>query len=408
MPPRSWFLTACLLVLLSSEPINALIHAGRTSPSSLRLPTSVRARLLMGQDSSRGGLRLLEWIPSQQLLVGTARFTWTTLWRTMLSELAPQSDDGAYIRPAPQTGTGAAWPSSLPQVPGRYHVYLGNACPWCHRVSIVIALRQLSGSITCTTLSDDPERASRGGWCFDASDPDPLCGADDLKAVYDQCTADGAYSGRCTAPLLVDLKTSSIISNESADIVRMLNSFDGSERGGLERSDAPVDLCPAELASRIDETNAWVYEQVNNGVYRAGFATKQAAYEAAERDVHEGLARCDALLSESRFLCGGAVTEADVRLLPTVVRFDGVYASFFRCGRKLVRADYPHVQRWMREMLRLDPSMASTFDLQAARRSYYTNLFPLNPGGIVPVGPDLDVLAPAIERDSSAFAHRQT
>ena len=115
---------------------------------------------------SRGGLRILEWIPSQQLLVGTAKFTWSTLWLTMLSELAPQSPDGEYVRPAPQLGSAATWPAELPGVAGRYHVYVGNACPWCHRVSIVLALRQLAGDvISSTRLDDDPQRASRGGWC---------------------------------------------------------------------------------------------------------------------------------------------------------------------------------------------------------------------------------------------------
>jgi len=370
--------------------------AASTVPSHVvRLPSPV-----MTDDGSRGGLRVLEWIPSQKALVTTARFTWTTLWRTMLSELAPQSPDGAYVRPAPQTGSGAEWPKSLPAVAGRYHVYVGNACPWCHRVSITLALRQQSGAISSTTLDDNPERASRGGWCFDRGDPDPLCGAADLKAVYDACTP-GGYTGRCTAPLLVDLKTSTIISNESADIIRMLNSL------RLPASGRVVDLYPPELAAGIDATNAWTYELINNGVYRAGFATQQKAYERAEADVHAGWARCDEALSKARFLCGDAVTEADVRLLPTAARFDGVYASFFRCGRKLIRADYPHVARWLSEMLALDPSVSSTFDLVGARRSYYTNLFPLNPGGIVPAGPELAAATAAVERDESAFTWRE-
>lgn len=203
----------------------------------------------MGEEGSRGGLRILEWIPSQKVLVTTARFTWTTLWRTMLSELAPQSSEGAYVRPAPQVGSGTTWPSNLPMVGGRYHVYVGNACPWCHRVTIALALRGLLGSISFTRLADDPERASRGGWCFDASDPDPLCGAADLKAVYDAITPGGAFTGRCTAPLLVDLQTGSMISNESADIVRMLNAFD---IGHNDEARPRVDLYPEHLAAAID------------------------------------------------------------------------------------------------------------------------------------------------------------
>jgi putative glutathione S-transferase len=285
-------------------------------------------------------------------------------------------------------------------------------------VSATLALRGLLGdSISCTTLDDNPEKASRGGWCFAPSDPDPLLGAADLKAVYDACTEGGSYTGRCTAPLLVDLETCTIISNESADIVRILNQFDPTDASGrVDAADVGrvIDLYPASLAASIDETNAWVYEQVNNGVYRAGFATRQAAYEQAERDVHSGLARCDALLAGSRFLCGARVTEADVRLLPTALRFDGVYASFFRCGRKQIRSDYPNVARWAKEMLSL--TGPGLFSLADARRSYYTNLFPLNPGGIVPAGPTEDDLgfaeaaaaaAAASARDESAFEWRE-
>ena len=353
-----------------------LFSGALVTPSARHRPISMAA------DGSRGGLRLLEWIPSQKLLVKTGRFTWNTLWKTMLSELAPQSADGAYVRPAPQLGTDAAWPADLPLEPGRYHAYLGNACPWCHRVSIALALRGLLGTtITTTRLDDNPEKASRGGWCFAESDPDPLLGAADLREVYNALTpGDEDYKGRVTAPLLVDLKDGGrIISNESGDIVRML----GGAAFPAAADAAP--LCPPELRSQIDEVNAWTYELVNNGVYRAGFCTKQAAYEEAERDVHDGLARAEALLASQPYLCGDSVTEADVRLLPTAVRFDGVYASFFRCGRRQIRSDYPAVGRWMRDMLeRTGPGL---FDLADARRSYYSNLFPLNPGGIVPAGP---------------------
>ena len=143
---------------------------------ALVTPSARHRPPVMAADGSRGGLRLLEWIPSQKLLVKTGRFTWNTLWKTMLSELAPQSADGAYVRPAPQLGTDAAWPADLPLEPGRYHAYLGNACPWCHRVGLTLALRGLldSGGVTVTRLADDPARASRGGWSFDDDAPDPL------------------------------------------------------------------------------------------------------------------------------------------------------------------------------------------------------------------------------------------
>lgn len=208
-------------------PIATMIACALVAP--LPLTTHGRARIaspIMKADGSRGGLRLLEWIPSQKALVTTAKFTWTTLWKTMLSELAPQSPDGAYMRPAPQLGSAATWPSELPMVAGRYHVYVGNACPWCHRVSIALALRGLGGAISSTRLADDPEKASRGGWCFDDARPDPFIGARDLKQVYDAITpGEEGYTGRCTAPLMIDLQTGLLVCNESADIVRILNAF---------------------------------------------------------------------------------------------------------------------------------------------------------------------------------------
>ncbi|KAL1527441.1 hypothetical protein AB1Y20_016107 [Prymnesium parvum] len=376
---------------------------------------SARAPVVAVEDGkpapSRGGVRLLEWIPSQQLLVTSARFAWNTLWKVMLSELAPQSDDGDYVRPAPQMGTGATWPAELPVVSGRYHLYLGNACPWCHRVAASARLRQQllaktgppqpTQFLSFTRLVSDPQRASRGGWVFDSDDPDPLCDAADLKGVYDRCTP-GGYSGRCTAPLLVDLETSTIISQESADIIRMLGQV------SLNPSGRAVDLYPTALRADIDATCKWVYTQVNNGVYGCGFATTQSAYERAERGVHEGLSRCDELLSSQRFLCGAQITEADVWLLPTAVRFDGIYASFFRCGRRQIRSDYPNIARWMKELLQLTGS--DLFDLDAARRSYYTDLFPLNPGGIVPSGPSAaDLGFPVGDgpvEDATAFSWR--
>lgn len=163
------------LLLLLATPVGGLVlRAGLTTArTAASLPRSNGCSLA---DAPKGGLRLLEWIPSQQLLVGTARFTWNTLWKTMISELAPQSPNGDYVRPAPQTGSGAQWPAGLPASTQRYHLYVGNPCPWCHRVSIARALYG-QDAFSITRLADDPGRASRGGWCFDASDPDPLCNA---------------------------------------------------------------------------------------------------------------------------------------------------------------------------------------------------------------------------------------
>mmetsp|Transcript_26917 Transcript_26917/g.66396 ORF Transcript_26917/g.66396 Transcript_26917/m.66396 type:complete len:438 (+) Transcript_26917:166-1479(+) len=363
---------------------------------------------------SRGGLRLLEWVPSQQLLVLTAKWVWRTLFRVMLSELAPQSDAGAYMRPTPQAGANAApdgrWPASLPHPePGRYHLYVGNACPWCHRAIIAGSLKGLFGSglVGISVLLDDPQKASRGGWAFEhrtstampteiasiwdlAIRHDPLFGAADLRGVYDGLS-EGSYTGRCTAPLLVDLKDVRIVSSESAEIVRLLGALDAPSSGPRVNV-AVIDLYPEALRTAIDAANEWIYTEVNNGVYQCGFATQQGAYEQAEQKLHAALERLDAMLASSKFVAGAQFTEADVRLLPTIARFDGMYATLFRCGRKTVRADYSNIHRWLCEMRALrglgSLPLSATLDLVAAQRSYYTNLFPLNPSGIVPALPE--------------------
>lgn len=323
--------------------------------------------------AAKGGVRLLEWVPSQQVLVKTARFGWGFAWQTMMRELAPQSDDGAYVRPAPQTGGGELRLDETKT----YELYVGNACPWCHRAVLALALRELD-AVGITTLEDDAARASRGGWVLPRGSVDPIFGETDLKRIYDAASG-GSYAGRCTAPLLLDRGSGAIVSNESGDIVRAVLEF----RGGAAND---ADLRPPALAAAVDAAVDDIYDRVNNGVYRAGFATAQGAYEAADADVHDGLAALDAALAETRWVCGDVVTEADLRLYPTVARFDAAYARLFRVGRKLVRADYPHLERWRGDFAAL-PGVAGTVDVAAAARSYYASLFPLNPGGLVPVPP---------------------
>lgn len=335
----------------------------------------------------QGGLRVLEWIPSQQLLVRTTKLAWNEAWKTMMAELAPQSKDGDYVRPAPQRGT----KTPRLETGQRYELYVGNACPWCHRATVAAALRQVP-EVTVTMLEDDAGRASRGGWIV-RDPPDRVFGAVDLKGVYDKATR-SAYRGRVTAPLLVDARAKTVVASDSADIVRALCA------PGLGND---VDLRPAHLVPAIDEACDWVYEKVNNGVYQCGFCTTQQAYERAEAALHDGLARADELLKESRFLVADTVTEADVWLYPTVARFDAVYAPLFRCGRKTVRADYPNLARWASDMARL-PGIDATFDRAQAARSYYASLFPLNPSGIVPKIPELDVQRPPLDDHEDLLA----
>uniref|UniRef100_A0A7S1JF65 GST C-terminal domain-containing protein n=1 Tax=Eutreptiella gymnastica TaxID=73025 RepID=A0A7S1JF65_9EUGL len=354
------------------------------------LSTSSQKEELQSTPKVDKGFNILELTGSlvpQSLFVGTVKWFWRFIWSRMMAELAPQDKTGAYQRPTygfqEEIGT-----SAHPLESGRYHVYLGNPCPWCHRVALVLALRGLDaeGHVSSSLLLDDPMKASRGGWAFSEDRPDPIYGAQDLRQVYDQLVP-GGYKGRCTAPLLIDTVSQTIVSNESSAIVRMLGTLRfSSSAKGLR------DLYPPALADKIDAVNDWVYPKINNGVYRCGFATTQGAYNAASKDVREGLDRLDDLLSKQPFLCGDYFTEADLRLLPTAVRFDSVYSPFFKAGGSHLRIrDYPNLWRWMRQCTALD-GVGRTFDLEDAQRSYYQQLFPLSPGAIVPTCPTLTEL----------------
>lgn len=261
--------------------------------------------------------------------------------------------------------------------PGRYHLYVSLACPWAHRTLIVRKLKALddvvSASIVDPVMRDD-------GWAFsDARGciPDSVNHKPFLRDIY--LLADPAYSGRVTVPVLWDKRSRTIVSNESADIMRMLNrEFDAF-------TPARLDLYPAELAAEIDAVNARVYEDVNNGVYRCGFAGSQAAYESAFDQLFLALDALEARLSQRRWLVGEQLTEADVRLFTTLIRFDAVYHGHFKCNLRRI-ADYPALSRLLRESYRW-PGVAETVDLDHIKRHYYQSHRHLNPGGIVPKGP---------------------
>jgi len=297
----------------------------------------------------------------------------------MMAELAPQSKTGSYERPS-YASNGVIGSSEFPDEKERYHIYFGNPCPWCHRVKLAVALKQFKEeNIGETRLVDDPVKASRGGWVFSSNEKDPL-GSYDLRELYEKLSP--GYKGRCTAPLLVDLKARKIVSNESSDIVRMLNT---AKLGKEEEEDVEcINLYNKELASEIDETNAWVYELLNNGVYRCGFSTQQSAYDTASAGVIKGLDRANDVLAENDYLCGSTFTEADLRLLPTILRFDGAYAPLFRAGgvNRRIR-DYPHLLLWLQRCWEIE-GVKESIDLEDAVSSYYKQLFPLNPGGLLP------------------------
>jgi len=303
-----------------------------------------------------------------------------------MRELAPQDAKGAYSRPkygfsdTLSEGAGAKFPVES----GRYHLYTGNACPWCHRCLLVLAVRGLSKHVSVGYLQDDAEKARRGGWIF-PNGRDSVTGAPDLLGVYDK--AKPGYIGRCTAPLLLDKKTMQIVSNESSDIVRMLSRVD------FEASEPAVDLYPEPLQDDIDRMNNFVYNRINNGTYKSGFATTQVAYNIAQKELYSALEDIEDILSKQRFLMGDKFTEADLRLFPTLMRFDCAYVVLFKCSRKRIM-DYPNISAWLKDVYQLPCDVdglqvADTFNMDDARRSYFEQLFPLNPGGIVPSGPTL-------------------
>jgi putative glutathione S-transferase len=260
---------------------------------------------------------------------------------------------------------------------GRYHLYVSLACPWAHRTLIMRALKGLEALVPVSVVH---WRMLEHGWTFEPGDgviPDPIHGAKYLHEVYR--AADPKYTGRVTTPVLWDRKRATIVNNESSEIVRMFNSaFD---RVGAREGD----YYPAELRAEIDSLNERIYPDVNNGVYRAGFATTQAAYDEAVGPLFETLDWLDAHLARREYLCGDALTEADVRLLPTLLRFDLVYYSHFKCNLRRI-ADYEHLHPYMRRLYGL-PGIAATFNANHAKRHYYESHRRINPTGIVPVGP---------------------
>jgi putative glutathione S-transferase len=264
--------------------------------------------------------------------------------------------------------------------PGRYHLYVAAACPWCHRTMIVRTLLGLAPAVGISYL--DPIRDERG-WAFTGGPyVDRLEGMSFLAEAY--LGTDPAYDGRVTAPVLWDHAERRIVNNESSEIIRM---FELGAFGAVAQ-----DLYPAAFAAEIDAINDRVYRTVNNGVYRAGFARTQAAYEAAFRPLFETLDWLERLLGERRYLLGATLTEADWRLFPTLVRFDAVYYTHFKCNlRRLV--DYPNLWGYTRELYQL-PGVAATVERQQIKDHYFRTHPQLNPSRIVPLGPAIDFTEP--------------
>jgi len=294
----------------------------------------------------------------------------------MMSKLAPRNQSGEYIRPSSEFRSSISpEPGSYPPAAGRYSLFVGFSCPWAHRTLVVRALKGLEDTISLSLASPSPEE---GGWVLDQEEE----GCRTLAELYQ--LAKPGYQGRCTVPLLWDKQTKAIVNNESAEIIVMLSQFN-------EYAKQPdLDLYPKELREKIDCWNEKIYPAVNNGVYRCGFAQTQAAYDTACNELFSVLDEIDAALATSRYLCGDKVTLADVRLFTTLFRFDAVYYGLFKCNRRRIQ-DYEHLGAYLRDLYQL-PGVPGTCSLEAVKRDYYGNLFPLNPGGIIPAGPDVSYL----------------
>lgn len=265
--------------------------------------------------------------------------------------------------------------------PGRYHLYVSLACPWAHRTLI---FRKLKGLEDAISLSVVHWLMLDEGWTFAEGPgviPDSVNGARVMHEVYTSAAPD--YTGRVTVPVLWDKAGGTIVSNESAEIIRMLNSaFDGVGA-------APGDYCPSELLAEIDAVNARVYDNVNNGVYKAGFATTQDAYEEAVRPLFETLDWLEERLTRRDFLVGDRLTEADWRLFTTLVRFDPVYVGHFKCNLRRIN-DYPALSAYLRRLYRV-PGVAETVNFEHIKRHYYESHKTINPTGVVPLGPVMDL-----------------
>ncbi len=266
--------------------------------------------------------------------------------------------------------------------PGRYHLYVSLACPWAHRTLIFRQLKKLQDMISVSVVA--PLMGAEG-WEFDEDHPDHLGGRSRLYEVY--LAANPDYTGRVTVPVLWDKTRGTIVSNESSEIIRMLNSaFDG------VGANSSVDFHPPALRKEIDAINEVVYDTVNNGVYKAGFATTQDAYEEAVTALFATLDDIESRLGRSRYLVGDRLTEADWRLFTTLVRFDPVYVGHFKCNVRRI-ADYPNLSGYLRELYQV-PSVSGTVDFDHIKRHYYMSHTTINPTRIVPVGPELDLDAP--------------
>ena len=306
---------------------------------------------------------------------------WTSDWQPVQDK----DEDGRFLRQTssfrhwitPDGSPGPTGDGGFEAQAGRYHLYVALICPWASRTLMARKLKGLDEiiSVTVTEPALSPQ-----GWQFGTdpgADQDPLFGARYMHEIYTR--ADPVYTGRATVPVLWDKKQGVMVNNESADIIRMFN-------GAFERlAPSDVDLYPDELAAEIDALAPWLYDNLNNGVYRAGFASSQFAYDEAVAGIFDTLDQLEERLGDGRdFLLGGRLTESDIRAFVTLIRFDAAYHGLFKANLQRI-VDYPHLQSYMERVLRV-PGVAETVNIDHIKAGYYS-VAALNPSGIVPAGP---------------------
>jgi glutathionyl-hydroquinone reductase len=303
-----------------------------------------------------------------------------------------RTKDGHFIRPAtkfrnwvtPDGSPGPSGQGGFAAEAGRYHLYVSLACPWAHRTIIFRRLKTLENAISMSIVSPD---MLKDGWTFNVSEGssgDSVNGKSKLSEIY--LLAEPRYTGRVSVPVLWDKKRKTIVNNESPEIIRMLNAaFDAF-------TNVRADFYPEPLRAQIDRFNDLIYPNINNGVYRAGFASSQAAYEDAFRNVFDTLEELEQVLSQHRYLVDNTITEADWRLFCTLIRFDAVYYSHFKCNWRHIY-EYPNLSNYLRDLYQV-PGVAGTVSIEQIKRHYYGSQRQVNPTGIVPIGPQLDFAAP--------------
>lgn len=310
-----------------------------------------------------------------KILIKSAKFIWKSMWKVMMSNLAARDRSGAYIRPESQFRNFISTDpnNSYPPAAGRYSLVVGYGCPWAHRTLVVRSLKGLEDviSLIIATPSSDA-----GIWELEENSEN--CG--NLPQLYQKAQA--GYAGRSTVPVLWDRQTKTIVNNESSEIIAMLNS----EFNHFAQH-PQLDLYPEDLKEAIATWNQKIYHAVNNGVYRCGFAQTQSAYDRACNELFTTLDELELALEHSRYLCGDRLTLADIRLFTTLFRFDVVYYSLFKCDRRRIQ-DYPNLGSYLRDIYQLN-GVAVTCKLEQVKQDYFGNLFPLNPGGIIPTTPDI-------------------